>query len=169
MINPTIATTITMTSTLGSLKLWLATTSAAAMLRWPVPSAMTRLVPVSGPTSNQPIPKHNTINRDSARVHRVPRKGFVEPEYVREGRSRHPVQISRNNVDPAIASDERQCRACLTSRRQPTESLSRLPVRVSRDGYNRGGDSTRIHQRNCNTYSAGTLGGTFGARRQRSS
>ena len=44
-INPTIATTITMTTTFGSLKLWLATTSAAAMLRWPVPSAMTRFVP----------------------------------------------------------------------------------------------------------------------------
>ena len=37
MINPTIATTITMTTTFGSLKLWLATTSAAAMLRWAVP------------------------------------------------------------------------------------------------------------------------------------
>ena len=34
-INPTIATTITMTTTFGSLKLWLPTTSAAAMLRWP--------------------------------------------------------------------------------------------------------------------------------------
>ena len=50
-INPTIATTITMTTTLGSLKLWLATTSAAAMLRWPVPYAMTRLVSALGPPS----------------------------------------------------------------------------------------------------------------------
>ena len=33
MINPAMATTITMTTTFGSLKLWLATTSAAAMLR----------------------------------------------------------------------------------------------------------------------------------------
>ena len=42
MINPTIATTITMTTTFGSLKLWLATTSAAAMLRWLVPSVNRR-------------------------------------------------------------------------------------------------------------------------------
>ena len=57
MINPTIATTITMTTTFGSLKLWLATTSAAAMLRWPVPSAITRFVSALGPPSNQPVPK----------------------------------------------------------------------------------------------------------------
>src|SRR5689334_288175 len=50
----TIATTITMTITFGSLKLWLATTSAAAMLRWPVASAMTRFVSALGPPSNQP-------------------------------------------------------------------------------------------------------------------
>ena len=73
MINPTIATTITMTTTFGSLKLWLATTSAAAMLRWPVPSAMTRLVSSPGPPSNQPIPKPNAINRSPARIPRVPK------------------------------------------------------------------------------------------------
>jgi hypothetical protein len=34
MINPTIATTITMTTAFGSLKLWLATTRGAAILLW---------------------------------------------------------------------------------------------------------------------------------------
>jgi hypothetical protein len=53
MMNPEIATTITMTTTCGSLKLWLATTSAAAMLRWAVPSATTRLESASGPPSNR--------------------------------------------------------------------------------------------------------------------
>ena len=57
MINPTIATTITMTTTFGSLKLWLATTSAAAMLRWPVPSAITRLVSALGPPEQPTSPK----------------------------------------------------------------------------------------------------------------
>ena len=61
MINPTIPTTMTMTTTFGSLKLWLATTSAAAMLRWLVPRAMTRLVSVPGPPSNQPIPRPKAI------------------------------------------------------------------------------------------------------------
>ncbi|MGA8988954.1 MAG: hypothetical protein WB500_00960, partial [Rhodoplanes sp.] len=40
----------------------------AAMLRWPVPSAMTRLVSASGPPSNQPIPKPNAISRSPARI-----------------------------------------------------------------------------------------------------
>ena len=53
MINPTIATTITMTTTFGSLKLWLPTTSAAAMLRWAVASASTVRVSLAG-TSKQP-------------------------------------------------------------------------------------------------------------------
>jgi hypothetical protein len=70
--NPTIATTITMTITLGSLKLGLAITSAAAMLRWPVPSARTLLVSPSDPPSNQPVPKPNAINRNPARIPRVP-------------------------------------------------------------------------------------------------
>jgi hypothetical protein len=71
--NPTIATTITMTITLGSLKLGLAITSAAAMLRWPVPSARTRLVSPSDPPSNPPVPKPNAINGSSARIPRVPK------------------------------------------------------------------------------------------------
>ena len=71
-INPTIATTITITTTFASLKLWLATTSAAAMLRWPVPSAMTRLVSALGPPSNQPVPRPNAINKSPARIPRVP-------------------------------------------------------------------------------------------------
>ena len=57
MINPTMATTMTMTTTFGSLKLWLATTSAAAMLRWPVPSAMTRFVSRVRSTEQPTSPK----------------------------------------------------------------------------------------------------------------
>ena len=55
MINPTIATTITMTTTFGSSKLWLATTNAAAILRCAVPSAMTRFVSAAGPPRNKPV------------------------------------------------------------------------------------------------------------------
>src|SRR5438046_2444443 len=54
---PTIATTTTMTTTFGSLKLWPATTSAAAMLRCAVPRARTRRFSTSGPPKNQPVPK----------------------------------------------------------------------------------------------------------------
>ena len=68
MINPTIATTITMTTTFEALKIWLATTSAAAMLRWPVPSATTSFASLSGPPSNQPVSKPNVINRSLARI-----------------------------------------------------------------------------------------------------
>ena len=68
MINPTIATTITMTTTFELLKIWLATTSAAAMLRWPVPSATTSFASLSGPPSNQPVSKPNVINRSPARI-----------------------------------------------------------------------------------------------------
>jgi hypothetical protein len=55
MINPTIATTITMTTTFGSLKLWLPTTSPAAILRCAVASASTGRVSLPGPPSIQPM------------------------------------------------------------------------------------------------------------------
>ncbi len=132
MINPTIATTITMTTTFGSSKLWLATTSAAAMLRWPVPSAMTRFVPASGPPSNQPIPKPNAINRSPARIPRVPKtcrtlsmlaavikhtnrmrlaleiqSSAIEPKHLREGQraERHQDEIGQQSEhdEPDIA------------------------------------------------------------------
>ena len=73
MINPTTAITITKTTTLGSSKLWLATTSAAAALRWPVPSAMTRLVSTLRPPSSQPIPTPNTVRSSPARIPNVPK------------------------------------------------------------------------------------------------
>src|SRR5215475_3306571 len=69
---PTIATTITMTTTFGSLKLWLPTTSAAAILRCPVPNASTRLVSALGPPRNHPLPKPSARKRTPARMPRVP-------------------------------------------------------------------------------------------------
>jgi hypothetical protein len=70
MINPTTVTTITMTTTFGSLKLWLATTSAAAMLRWLVPSAMTRLRVVKLPRVHvRELAKKNPAKAGPSRTH----------------------------------------------------------------------------------------------------
>src|SRR5215203_1130543 len=55
--SPTIAITTTMTTTPGSPKLWLATTSAAAMFRCAVPRPRTDRVSLAGPPSAQPQAK----------------------------------------------------------------------------------------------------------------
>jgi hypothetical protein len=73
MINPTIATTITMTTTFGSLKLWLPTTSAAAILRCAVASASTGRVSLPGPPSIQPMQNPSAMNRSPASIPRVPK------------------------------------------------------------------------------------------------
>ena len=72
--NPTIATTTTMTTTFGSVKLWLATTRAAAMLRCAVPSPRTVRVSAAGPPSNWPITKPMAMKSKPARMARVPNK-----------------------------------------------------------------------------------------------
>ena len=51
---PPTATTTIMTTTFGSSKLWLATTSAAAMFRCDVPRPSTNLVSLAGPPRSQP-------------------------------------------------------------------------------------------------------------------
>src|SRR6266481_3832716 len=58
--SPTIATTTTMTSTSGSVKFWPPTTSAAAILRWEVPNAITLLVSEPGPPRSHPTLKPTT-------------------------------------------------------------------------------------------------------------
>ena len=73
MINPTIATTITMTTTFGSLKLWLPTTSAAAIAlagtecHYPFGTAL-------GPLEQPASPKPNAINKSP--------QGFLGAEHL---------------------------------------------------------------------------------------
>src|SRR4051794_37332164 len=57
---------------LGSLKLWLAITRAAAILRWAVPRASTHLASL-GPPSSHPTLNPNAVNRKPARIPRVPK------------------------------------------------------------------------------------------------
>ena len=68
----TIATTTTITTTLGSLKLWLPTTNAAAMLRCAVPNARTRRVLISGsaeqPADNEPSRNEEYSGENTARA-----------------------------------------------------------------------------------------------------
>ena len=73
VIKERIAITVTMTTTFGSLKLSVATMSAAAILRCEVPSATTRFVSPPGPPSNQPIANPSAINRSPARIARDPK------------------------------------------------------------------------------------------------
>src|SRR5215218_984060 len=71
--SPTIAMTTTMTPTFGSSKLWLATTSAAAMFRCAVPRPRTDRVSLAGPPSAQPQAKPTARNRTPARMPPVPK------------------------------------------------------------------------------------------------
>ena len=73
IINPTIATTTTITTTFGSSKLWLPTTSAAAIFRCAVASASTGRVSLLGPPSTHPMQNPNAMNRSAARMPRVPK------------------------------------------------------------------------------------------------
>src|SRR6266576_878179 len=80
--SPTTATTTTQTTTFGSVKFWPPTTSAAAMLRWAVPSASTLFVSCARPPSSQPRPKPTSRNRTLARTPRVPNRSRMLRTFV---------------------------------------------------------------------------------------
>src|SRR5206468_4088868 len=90
---PTIATTTTMTTTFGSLKLWLPTTSEAAMLRCAVPKARTRRVSVIGPPSHHPTAKVTAIKRRPARMPPVPNTASTFLMFVTTRRSTKAMRL----------------------------------------------------------------------------
>src|SRR3954469_19450812 len=71
--NETIMTTVIITTTLASVKFWPATTSAAAVLRWAVPSESTPRVAAPGPPSTQPMPKQTATKISAATMPSDPR------------------------------------------------------------------------------------------------
>jgi hypothetical protein len=90
---PTTATTTTMTTTFGSLKLWLPTTSEAAMLRCAVPKARTRRVSVVGPPSHHPTAKATAIKRRPARMPPVPNTASTFLMFVTTRRSTKAMRL----------------------------------------------------------------------------
>ena len=82
-------------TTLGSLKLSLATTSAAAMLRCPVPRANARRVSMAGPPSIQPTPKPSAIKKepseDAARAEDV--QNLVDIRYGEQQHHRNQAYV----------------------------------------------------------------------------
>lgn len=94
-----------MMTTLGSLKLSLATTSAAAMLRCPVPRANARRVSRPGPPSIQPVPKPSAINRSPARIPRVPQdvEDLVDIRYGEQQHRRNKAYVA-NPIEHGLHS-----------------------------------------------------------------
>src|SRR5262245_18824295 len=75
--NPTIPTTTTIATTFGSSKLWLATTSAAAIFRWAVPSPKTDSSELAAIGSRGPV---SGVVRDNFRDTFLPVDDRVPPD-----------------------------------------------------------------------------------------
>ena len=131
-------TTVIITTTFASVKFWPATTSAAAVLRWAVPSESTPRVSAPGPPSTHPMPKQMATKISAATMPNEPRMLTMLPKVSRRGQDH-----DENHADARHRRDE--CPDATGSRGMPRSQREPNGQRNQHQQNQRSGDVGWIH------------------------